>query len=202
MLVLIAGKSKEFNEVSEAKIQQAREKIESLGAEGQITRTHTVDGTEAVEMVVTASNRGFEGVVYTLAVPKGMEGLVVSYMVRDESGDSAGWAQLKGSVRYSPGPAIPTWVWMAAGGVVLLFLLLTLRPRTAPARRVATLPGHGAGFGDLASRPLGADPSMGARGPSAAAVPPPPSPVVRAPEPAPQIPGLRSTLPPSGRWGK
>lgn len=215
-LVILAGDTENAAMPTEAEWAKIRGALNGEGVLRRAVATTLPDGSDAIELEMARElEYGAGMVVYTLAVPKGDNAFMMSYLVMDEAGDPAGWSALTASVRHTGG-GLPVWAFGAAGVFVLgLLVFFTRGSSRAPVGRVVVPDaGYQSPAAALTPSPLGKStrPAFGgqmpaARGatPSMAYAPPAAAPPVlgaRTPEPAPQIPGLRSTLPPSGQWGK
>lgn len=209
---------------TEAEWQEIYQALNAAGAaEANVAPTVLTDGSEAVQIdMMRETPDGGAMSSHVLVVPKGDSAFMMMYAVLAEEGDDSGWAALKGSVRHDGGLGLPLWLVPVAG--ILLFVVFWF-VRTGPSQPVGrvVVPESGlggvgaAGFGG--SPPSRSRPAFGGQLPTAGRGAPPtpgrpaapapthvpgvPAPVPGAsPDPNPQIPGLRSTLPPSGRWGK
>lgn len=104
---------------TEAEFANLKRMLNGQGVLERASRIKLADGSDAIEMVLSQElEHGGGLVVYTLAVPKDDQAFLMSYIVLDEAGDTAGWTALTSSVRFDDS-GIPIWVFAGAGVLAL-----------------------------------------------------------------------------------
>ena len=207
MLTFVAGDLSESQHgFTPAQMKQARQQLTArLGDNFTMVRERIGSGEEG--LTVTTHTELSDGSFLTtriLAVPLGDRGIIVVRMGPADKDDESEWVALVAGLHSRGG--LP-WLWIGGGVAGLLLLVLLLRsgrsapvPVTAPSRdlgaRFTPPPWQqdGAGAPGAAHAPSGSTPLRGS------AVPKPTGAEQSAAAPA--VPGLKSTLPASGRWGQ
>ena len=212
LAIISAPLEDEAESITDSLIAQARAELGAqLGDELHVERRTLGSGHDAMQIHGRITDGSGEVVVLRiLAVPLGDRGIVVIHAAQEAADDELLWAGVVAGLHVDDGR--PWWHY-AGFGALLLIVLLVGRTLIAGRGPRSMAPG---GFGTRAlddgpwSRPTehaaapmpspSTSAAPGAVEPSSAPAPAPAQ--VRAASTAPQIPGLRSTLPPSGRWGE
>ena len=214
---MLAGDAEEADMPTESEWHEIRQSLNAAGAaEADVAPTTISDGSEAVQIqMMRETPDGGNVSSHVLIVPKGDSAMMMMYAVPTEEGDNSGWSTLTSSVSYAGG-GFPLWIIPVGGILLFLVFWMVKTGPSQPVGRVVVQDGGFRGTGPSSdpamSRPAfsggqlptagSAMPPPGSRPAPATHVPGVPTPTGGSPDPSPQIPGLRSTLPPSGRWGK
>ncbi len=214
VLTFVAGDLSESQHgFTPAQMKQARQELTArLGDDFTLMRQRIGSGEEG--LTVTTRVELSDGSFLTtriLAVPMGDRGIIIVRLGPAEHDDETEWVALVASLHSQDG--LP-WLWIGGGVAGLFLLVLLLRSvRSAPTTSNAPTRDLGARFTpppwqqDGVGAPGGASmPGAGASMPGAGANMPlrgssVPKPPASEPAGAAGVPGLKSTLPASGRWG-